>query len=164
VARGGVQLYESDAVLGNKGTAPYLELALRSQVNDQLSVRAFARYGVEPYDSTRSFLGSLYNFDERLTLRLGVSGEYAFSPMFSLFGGIDYIPSDYEEGRRVAGAGALVASGLTEDLFNAYIGVSVKFNEMLYGTVSYNYTDSSSDFPGYNYDRSRINVGLRAEF
>lgn len=164
VARGGVQLYESEGIGGAKGTAPYLELALRSQINDQLSVRAFARYGVEPYDTTRSVLGGLYDFDERLTLRLGVSGEYAISPMFSIFSGIDYIPSDYKEGRLVAGVAPLTASGLEENLFNAYIGISMKFNEMLYGTLSYNYTDSDSDFVGYSYDRNRINVGLRAEF
>jgi hypothetical protein len=42
--------------------------------------------------------------------------------------------------------------------------MSVKFTEMLYGTLSYNYTDSSSDFAGQSYDRNRVNVGLRAEF
>jgi hypothetical protein len=64
----------------------------------------------------------------------------------------------------VAGAGPLAAGGFDEDVINAYIGVSVKFNEMLYGTFSYNYTDSSSDFAGQSYDRNRLNLGVRAEF
>jgi hypothetical protein len=164
VARGGVQLYESDAVGGNDGTAPYLELALRSQVNDQFSVRAFTRYGIEVYDTTRTVLAGLYDFDERKTLRLGVSSEYVLSPMLSLFGGVDYIPATFDQGRRVAGVGPLAASGLSEDLVNAYIGLSVKFNDTFFGSVSYNYSDSDSDFAGYTYDRNRINVGLRAEF
>ena len=164
IVRGGVQLYEYDAPGGADGTAPYLELALRSQINDQFSLRGFVRYGNEVYDTTRSVLGGLYDFDERNTLRLGISSEYEISPMLSLFGGLDYIPADFKEGRRVAGVGPLAVSGLSEDLFNAYIGLSVKFTENFYGTLSYNYTDSSSDFIGYTYDRNRINVGLRAEF
>ncbi|MGB6223737.1 outer membrane beta-barrel protein [Haloferula sp.] len=167
VARGGVQFYESEAVNGNDGAAPYLELALRSQINDQFSVRAFTRYGVEAYDSTRQVFAApfnLYDFDERLTLRIGATGEYAISPRFSIFGGVDYIPSTYDEGRLVAGFGPGATGSIDEDLFNAYIGLSVKFNETFYGTLSYNYTDSDSDFPFYTYDRSRINVGLRAEF
>ncbi|MFC7339048.1 hypothetical protein ACFQY0_17780 [Haloferula chungangensis] len=164
IARGGVQLYERDAAGGADGTAPYIELALRSAVNDQFSIRAFTRYGVEVYDTTRTVFGGLYDFDERNTLRLGVTGEYSLSPMLSLFGGVDYIPATFDEGRLVAGAGPVAASGFGEDLFNGYVGLSVKFNETFYGTVSYNYTDSSSDFVGYTYDRNRINVGLRAEF
>jgi hypothetical protein len=33
------------------------------------------------------------------TLRFGISAEYALSPMFSLFGGVDYIPTTYDSGR-----------------------------------------------------------------
>jgi hypothetical protein len=44
------------------------------------------------------------------------------------------------------------------------VGLSVKFTDMLYGTVSYNYTDSESDFPDQSYNRNRISVGVRAEF
>jgi len=53
---------------------------------------------------------------------------------------------------------------MSSDIINAYIGLSVKFNEYLTGTVSYNFTDSSSDFAGATYQRNRINLGLSAEF
>ncbi|MEP4077477.1 hypothetical protein [Haloferula sp.] len=165
IFRGGVQIKESDAPLGSDGSSPYVELAVRSQVNDQFSVRAFARYGMEVYDTVRTApLGGVYDYDERTTLRLGVSGDYQLSPMLSLFGGIDYIPATFDEGRLVAGAGPLTNNGLEENLINLYLGLSVKFNETFYGTLSYNYTDSDSDFVGYTYDRNRINLGIRAEF
>jgi len=56
------------------------------------------------------------------------------------------------------------AGGYSEDIFNGYIGLSVKFNDYLYGTLSYNHTTSSSDLLGGDYDRNRVSVGLRAEF
>lgn len=171
ISRAGAQIRRSDAVSGSDGTNPFVELALRSQINQQFSIRGFARYSAEVYDTTRAVLGAggigLYDFDDRRTLRLGLSSEYAISPMFSLFGGIDYIPASFDDGRLVgirAGAPGPTASGIDEDVWNAYIGLSVRFTDYLYGTVSYNYSDSSSDFVGYNYDRNRVSLGLRAEF
>ncbi|MCU0794414.1 MAG: hypothetical protein MUF31_00615 [Akkermansiaceae bacterium] len=164
VARAGAQVYETDAANGADGTSPYVELAVRSRVNEAFSLRGFARYGVEVYDTVRAVGASTYNFDERTTLRIGLSGEYVLSPMLTLFSGLDYIPASFDDGRRVAGAGPLTVGGLDEDVWNAYIGLSVKFTEYLYGTLSYNYTDSSSDFAGLSYDRNRISIGVRAEF
>ncbi len=161
IVRAGAQFRDVDN--GSDSTSPYLELALSSQMTQQFRVRAFARYGMENYDTVQflPFVGTV-EYDERKTLRLGVSGEYAISPMLSLFGGIDYIPASFEGGRTIA-SGASV-SDADEDLLNAYIGVSMKFTDNLFGTVSYNYTDSSSDFTGREYDRSRVSVGVRAEF
>lgn len=164
VTRAGAQIYETSAINGRNGTSPYLEMALRSRINEAFSVRAFARYGVEVYDTVRAVGAGTYNFDERTTLRVGVSGEYVISPRLSLFGGIDYIPASFDEGRRVSIAGPLIVSGLEEDVFNAYIGVSVKITEYLFGNLTYNYTDSNSDFAGLSYDRNRISLGIRAEF
>ena len=166
VAKAGAQIRKSDAVNGSDSTNPYAEVALRSRINDVFSVRSFVRYGSEPYDTVRQLVpaGDLFDFDDRRTLRLGVSGEYALSPMLSLFGGVDYIAASFDDGRNVTGVVPATASGIDEDLLNAYVGVSVKFNEGLYGTLSYNYTDSSSDFVGYSYDRNRVNLGIRAEF
>jgi len=171
IARAGAQIRRSDAARGSDGTNPFVELAVRSQVNSQFSIRGFVRYSSEVYDTTRAVatLGGagLYDFDDRRTLRLGISSEYSISPMFSLFGGVDYIPASFDDGRLVAvtgGAPALRAGGIEEDLWNVYIGLSVKFTDYLYGSLSYNYTDSSSDFLGYNYDRNRVSLGLRAEF
>jgi hypothetical protein len=166
VARAGAQFHESDAIGGGDTTSPYLEATVRTQINEQFSIRSFMRYGIEGYDTIRSVGAGVYEFDDRQTFRLGVSGEYELSQMLSIFGGLDYIPATFDDGRLVAAVAPspLTASGFDEDVFNAYIGMSVKFTEMLYGTLSYNYTDSSSDFAGQSYDRNRVNVGLRAEF
>ena len=85
--------------------------------------------------------------------------------MLSLNGGIDYIPTDYQSGVYVDGPneGASAPDG-DEDLINAYIGVSVRFNDFLTGSASYNFTDSSSDDDRRDYNRNRISVGLSAEF
>jgi Putative beta-barrel porin 2 len=164
IVRAGVQLRDVDD--GDSSSSPYMELALNSQVTQQLSVRAFARYGIESYDTVLSHpVAGLVEFDDRRTLRIGISSEYAVSQMLSIFGGLDYIPTSYGEGRSVSTPPFIGGvSDLDEDLINAYVGVSVKFNEFLTGTASYNYTDSSSDLLGRDYDRNRISVGLSAEF
>ncbi|MCX6874224.1 MAG: hypothetical protein NTW21_10520 [Verrucomicrobia bacterium] len=162
IARGGVQLHSADA--GSDTTNPYVEMALNSRITEQFSLRSFVRYSVEAYDTVQQIDGALYDFDQRQTLRVGVSGEYAISPMFSVFSGLDYIPASFEDGRRVAGIGPATAGGLSEDMINAYIGLSVKFIDNLYGTVSYNYTDSTSDIVSHEYNRNRISIGVRYEF
>lgn len=162
IVRAGAQFREVDGVGGDDSTNPYLELAVRSQVNTQFSVKAFARYGAEDYDTIASTGAGLAEYDERLTLRIGVSGEYQLSPSLSIFGGVDLISTSYESGRIVNTAtGVSDADGT---LVNAYIGTSLKLTEYLYGTLTYNFTDSDSDLSGRNYDRNRISVGLRAEF
>lgn len=163
IARAGAQIHDVDD--GDTSTSPYAEVTVRSQVNEQLMVRGFARYGYEVYDTAQAIGLSIYDFDQRTALRIGVSGEYALSPMFTIFSGIDFITADLEEGRWVGGAaGPLTASGFSQDLFNIYLGLSVKFNDNLYGTFTYNYTDSSSDMVGQDYDRNRVSLGLRYEF
>jgi hypothetical protein len=165
IGRAGVQYREVDS--GDSSTAPYVEATMNTQVNEQFSIRAFARYGIEAYDTVQSVQGipgALYDFSERSTLRIGVSDNYAVCEMISIFGGIDYIPVTFDDGNLVNGAVAPAkVSGLDEDLINLYIGVSLKLTENLYTSLSYNYTDSSSDLRG-DYDRNRVNLGVRFEF
>lgn len=167
ILNAGAQLRDVDGS-GSSSSNPYLELALHSQINSQFSVRAFARYGVEDYDTivnTKAFPEISAEYDERLTLRVGIAAEYQISPALSLFGGVDLINSSYESGRRLNGPLPLGSSpDLDEALVNAYIGASLKFTEYLYGTISYNFTNSSSDAAGRDYDRNRLSIGLRAEF
>ncbi|MES2440287.1 MAG: outer membrane beta-barrel protein [Verrucomicrobiota bacterium] len=164
IARVGAQFRDVDD--GTSNTSPYLELALNSQVTQQFSVRAFARYGIESYDTVRfdSSIPDNVEYDNRSTLRIGVSSEYAISPMFSIFGGVDYIPTSFEDGRPLTAVAGTPVSDRDEDLVNTYIGVSMKFNDYLTGTATYNYTNSSSDFANNDYDRNRISLGLSAEF
>jgi hypothetical protein len=164
ILRAGVQLRDVDQ--GSNNTSPYLEFAFDSQVNRQFRVRAFTRYGMEYYNTVQQHpTAGLVEFDDRQTLRFGLNGEYAFSPMLSLFGGVDYIPSSYSSGRSVSSPPFLGAiSDLDEQIVNGYIGFSVKFNEFITGNASYNYTHSSSDLAGGDYDRNRISLGVSAEF
>lgn len=160
IVKAGAQIRDVDG--GDSSTNPFVELATTTRVNEAFTVRAFARYSVESYDTYQVYNGVAYDFSERQTLRIGISGEYAISPTLALFGGVDYIPSSFDSGNRVDAPGKV--DGLDEDIVNAYIGLSVKFTDYLTGTLTYNYTDSSSDFDKGDYDRNRVSVGVRAEF
>lgn len=153
----GAQLRDVQGLNGDDSTNPYLELALRSQVNTQLGIRGFIRYSVEDYDTAVA----LARYDERLTLRLGVSGDYQLSPSLSFFSGVNLITTSYESGNFFSGGAAPV---LDEVLVNAYLGASLKFTDYLYGTLTYNLTTTDSDIANREYDRNRVSVGLRAEF
>lgn len=159
----GAQLRDIQGANGDDSTNPYLELALRSQINTQFGIRGFIRYAVEDYDTVVGLNPSvLAEYDERLTLRLGVSGEYQLSPSLSIFGGVNLITTSYESGNLLSGGGG--APDADETLINAYIGASLKLTDYLYGTLTYNLTNSDSDIANRDYDRNRVSVGLRAEF
>ena len=165
--RTGAQLRDVDG--GSSTTSPYLEFALNSQINPQLRVGAFMRYGMEGDDTVLSpdqNPGISFNYDERNTFRLGVTGTYLISPDLSLNSGIDVIQSNYDAGRWVRGGDpGTSAPSLYETTFNAYIGMSVKLTDFLYGNLSYNYSQVVSDVNDYReYDRNRVSVGVSAEF
>ena len=164
--RTGAQLRDVDG--GSSTTSPYLEFALNSQINPQLRVGAFMRYGMEGDDTvlTPDRYDESFNYDERNTFRLGVTGGYMISPDLSLNSGIDVIQSNYDAGRWVRGGDpGTSAPSLSETTFNAYIGMSVKLTDFLYGNLSYNYSQVVSDVNDYReYDRNRVSVGVSAEF
>lgn len=164
IVRAGAQFRDVDD--GDDTTSPYLEAAFNWQATEALRLRSYARYGIEDYDTVQSFPTGAVEFDDRRTLRFGVSGEYVFNPMVSMFGGLDYIPTRYQGGRvvQVTGAPLPPTSDADEDIINAYIGVSYRFNNFLTASASYNFTDSSSDFDNRDYDRNRISIGVSAEF
>jgi len=160
IARAGAQLRDVD---GDSSSSPYLELALNSQVNSQFLIRSFARYSMENYDTVQTNSDAvLAEYSDRRTLRIGVSGEYTISQVLSLFGGVDYIPTSYQGGRSIVNGNSV--DDESEDIINTYVGASFKFTDNLFGTVSYNFTQSDSDLPGRDYDRNRVSVGVRAEF
>lgn len=161
IANVGAQIREVDGAGGSDSTSPYMELTLRSQVNQQFTVSAFLRYGAEVYDTVVA-LPLLTEYDQRLTLRIGTQANYQVSQKLSLFGGADIISTSFEDGRAVAGGAS--QSDQDELLFNAYVGASLKITEYLDGTISYNFTHADSDIPNRSYDRNRISVGLKAEF
>lgn len=169
IARAGVQFHSVDgggsaSTGGGSYTSPYLELALNSQVTQQFSVRAFTRYGIESNDTVQfNSAGQSAVFNNTQSLRLGVSSEYAFTPMVSIFGGVDYIPTSYADGQLTSAPFSDV-SDKNSDLINLNIGLSVKFNAYLTGTLTYNFTDSISDINNDDYTRNRVSVGISAEF
>ncbi len=160
IVRAGAQFHSVNQ--GQSYTSPYVEFALNSQVTQAFTVRSFARYGIEGQNNVQAVGDALVAYNNQRVFRLGVSSEYAISPRFSLFGGIDYIPTDYAGG--VDTVTHQSVSDSVTSIYNTYVGLSVKFNEYLTGTTSYNYTYSSSDFANAQYGRSRINVGVSAEF
>ncbi len=174
ILRAGAQFRDSED--GGSASSPYMEFALNSQINTQFRVRSFARYGIEDYDTVQGldmnapfngFSDTLVEYDDRQTFRLGITADYAFSPMFSVFGGIDYIPTSYQDGRWIQRPGEVNPGSIPdvdEDIFSAYIGLSVRFNDYLTGTASYTFTNSNSDIVGRDYDRNRFSIGVSAEF
>lgn len=163
IIRTGVQFRTTDD--GDDQTSPYLELAFNSQLSQQLRVRAFARYGIESYDTVQFVSGGLVEYDDRRTLRLGITGEYVVNPMVSLVGGVDYIPVTYASPRSLETPPIGNLKELDERVISAHIGFSIRFNDMLTGTASYNYTNSTSDISaGRDYDRNRISIGVNAAF
>lgn len=162
IARAGAQFTDTDG--GDSDTNPFVELAVNTQVNQQFQVRGFLRYSVEAYDTVQVVGNSYYNFDDRKTLRIGVSGNYTISDSLSFYGGVDYIPASFDGGRLVGGTGPSTTSDRDENLVNAYVGVSMKFTDYLTGSLTYNYTNSDSDFSNRDYDRNRVTVGVHAEF
>jgi hypothetical protein len=165
--RTGAQLRDVDG--GSSSTAPYLEFALNSQINPQLRLGAFMRYGMEDDDTFLTpdlTAPARYEYDERSVFRFGMTGAYRISPDWALNSGVDLIQSDYD-GARWIGGGAPRSNGpsLSETTVNAYIGMSVKLTEYLYGNLSYNYSQVVSDVNDYReYDRNRVSVGVSAEF
>ena len=137
-------------------------MTLITRVNSQFLVRGFVRYSVEDYDTVFANGVTTGEYDERLTLRIGTSASYDLSPKLQLFGGVDYIPTSFESGRVITGPGTLPDAD--EDVLNAYIGFALKITETIEANCSYNYTDSDSDLPGRDYDRSRISLGVSAVF
>lgn len=157
VLRGGVQISEPDG--GESFTTPFLEAALRSQLTQQFGVNAFFRYSSEDWNRNLQTLGGTLGFGESQTLRFGLQGNYALNPTLSLFGGINYIMTDFSEG-----LGTPPARDGSEDLLNLNLGASYQFADNLYLTGSYNFTNSTSDFVGREFDRNRFELGVQATF
>ncbi|MGB0990971.1 MAG: MtrB/PioB family outer membrane beta-barrel protein [Akkermansiaceae bacterium] len=160
--KAGMQMRNTNG--GSDSDSPFVEAAVRTRVNESLSVRAFARYSIEDYGT--SFFGHTY--DTNNTLRVGISADYTVSPDLTLHAGLNYISTDMEDGRATTIAGPV--ADLDTDILNLYLGFSYKLNDGVYLTGSYNWTDSDANGgrPGVagtrTYDRNRASLGVRVEF
>lgn len=90
IANVGAQIREVDGPDGNDSTNPYMELTLRTQVNEQFTVSAFLRYGAEANDTVVA-LPLQAEYDSRMTLRVGTQANYLVSEKLALFAGTDLI-------------------------------------------------------------------------
>ncbi|MBM3862570.1 MAG: hypothetical protein FJ385_01265 [Verrucomicrobia bacterium] len=167
--RAGVQIRQRDRA-GRPGdtnddlVSPYTELALTTRPIQALSLRSFLRYGIESNDLGQTLTnGTAVSYGDRRTMRIGVSSTYTLSPTLSLKGGIDYVPTSFEDGVLTGPGGGAAPDG-DEQLINLSLGLTAKFTEFIYGTLTYTYTNADSDFRGTNYDRNRISIGISAEF
>ncbi|MGJ8676035.1 MAG: outer membrane beta-barrel protein [Akkermansiaceae bacterium] len=149
--KAGVQLRDVDG--GTSSDTPYLEAALRKQMNEQFSIRSFVKYSIEDYGTS---LGSTARYDTSTTLRIGVTGNYIVSPDLTLTGGLNFISTDNEDG--------VAVSDSDQELFNVFVGFAYEMNDGVFFTGTYNFTDSSSDLVARDYERNRASLGVRVKF
>lgn len=156
VLRAGVQITDPDN--GSGRTRPFVEAALRSSLTSQLSTRVFVRWSNETFNRSLTDGGGVVNTFERSdTLRIGARATYALNPRVSLFGGVNYIRTGYDDP-----VNAVSVEG-DEDLWNLNVGASYQLTDNLFLNGSYNYSESISDFDR-EYDRNRFQLGVQATF
>ena len=128
-AKAGLQKREVD--VGEDENSPFAEAAIRTRMNDQLSVRSFARYSIEDYGT--SFDG--FTYDNNSTLRFGVSADYVISPQLTLQGGANLIMTDMQDGRSPTLDPD--PNDADTDLLNLYLGFTYKINDgaLCYGLI-----------------------------
>ncbi|GHC45148.1 outer membrane beta-barrel protein [Roseibacillus persicicus] len=156
VLRAGAQITDPDN--GDSRTRPFLEAALKSSLTSQLSTNLFVRYSNESWNQSLLSDNGRQTFEQSQTFRLGGKATYALNPQVSLFGGVNYILTNYDD--QIIGADG---DG-SESLLNLNVGGSYQLSSNLYLTGSYNFTTSISDFDGRDYDRNRFQLGVQATF
>ena len=164
VIRVGAQQYSTDR---SDSWSPYVEGTINTQVNEQLGLQSFIYYGNEGrnrrvYTHDCSDTPSLVLFNDRKILRIGTKASYVVSEMLTIFGGTNLVMESYEDGADYPVPAS--APDLDESLVNINIGASLQIKEAVYVTGSLNYTDSSSDADIRDYDRSRVQLGVRTSF
>lgn len=148
-ARVGASMRSLDG--GGDSTSPTFELAYNNQVTELFKLRAISRLGFEEYGTTAG-AGA---YEENQTMRLSLAGDYNLSKNLIFTGGVNYVHSEYT-------GGALPEDEL--DLINAHVGVTLKLENNMDVTLTYNWTDSSAEIVGTDYTRNRIQVGLSYTF
>ena len=158
----GAQLRDVDD--GDSGLCPYLEIALQSQVNQQLKLGAYTRYGAEFNDTVLTEGANTYDYEDRRALRIGFNANYTVTKDVSLLMGSDTIFSNYNDGRDINNSNNF-GPNKYENNFNAYVGFSTKLTDYLFCNLYYTYTQTFTDISdAREYVRNRISLGLSAEF
>lgn len=165
IASAGAQFHSTTT--GNSSTNPYVEGSLNAKVSKEINLRSFVRYSAE----SDSLNQNNVVFSEHRILRLGVTNEWAISPMFTVTNGLDYMPGTFMGGviKGEAGAEDVPVSDRSETLVSSYVTLRMRFNDFLSGSLSYTYTNNASDLTDFlgrtqAYNRNRFSLGLSANF
>lgn len=160
VIKAGIQ--NRDVDLGDDTSSPYVEASLRSQINEQLTIRSYVRYGVEDYARFVRAAGGVRLYDGAETLRLGLTGTYGVSEQLSLNAGMNYVSLGYVDGSNLLAAPVADAD---EDSLNLSVGFRLELSDTMWLNGSYNVETLSSDVAdSREYDRNRINLGINTTF
>jgi hypothetical protein len=167
VASAGAQFRDVDGTDDDGGASPFFEMALNSQLNSRVSVRAFTRYSVEDFDTVQVVGADPLQFADQQVLRIGVSSSYELTPRLTAIGGIDFVSTDFNDGTNLNNP-TDKDSGKSEEVINVSLGLRATINPALSGECILNYTDSTSDFSSAtftrDFDRMRLSVGVNYTF
>lgn len=144
--RAGAELYSSDRV---EETAPYAELAVDHAVSKQTTARF---YGAIGFDGAE-----LGDYESRYSYRFGVTGTRQISDRFSLNAGAHFVHSDYD------GDGE-TTTDVSENNVHGSLGLAYRLWHNVSMQANYSYTLLNSDDEFREFDRSRIALGLSAQF
>lgn len=135
---------------------PFLQLAYDHRISEQLKVKLFARYGIENYGTSQG----INTYDTSNVVRIGLRADYALSPTINLYGGVNYIMTNYSDGRNSVTNAAIADTD--QSLINPFIGISWQVAEDTSISASYHYTTTDSDFNEFS--RSRFQIGVTKSF
>ena len=91
-----------------------------------------------------------------------MTGNYQVSPKLSVHGGVNYIRTEFEDGRSVVGGAD--PSDFDQDVINLNAGFSYAIRNGLFLTGNYNWSESDSDEGFRSFNRNRASLGLRVDF
>ncbi len=143
---GGAEYRDYDAFEGI--WKPYAEASLLYHLSDATTVRWLARAGLENTE--------VAGFENRYSIRTGVTANHAISDRLSTSAGVAYVYSDLE------GVGA--ARDISENGVQAHADVTYALLPNLDLSAGYQYTTYSSDGDDRDYDRHRVSVAATTTF
>jgi len=132
---------------------PSFSASYRRELTEGLSANVYASLDNENVGTYERTTGGSFLSD--LTWRVGCSLTYAYTPTVSFVGGVSLVESDYSKGTNRL-------RDTNRTAWTANVGMRYAFTETVTGNINYSYT--SSDGYGYNYDRSVISTGVNYSF
>lgn len=135
---------------------PYAQISFNNRISQQLNLRLFTRYGIENFGTSQG----VNTYDTSNVLRIGFRADYSLSQTLTLYGGVNYIITDFSDGRNSVTNAAIADASQT--LINPFIGLSWQVAEDTSITASYHYTNTDSDINEYK--RNRFQIGVTKSF